>query len=257
MSDSTARNFAPRLRGNRLLALLALLAVVVSVGLFYWNGRSKVYVLRLGSGVELKYRKELVDIFCQEARQYDLEIEVQSMSHSADSIVKVAAGELDLAVVPAGLSLQKDNVRQVTVLDCEALQLFVRPEMIAGGLAALRGKRINLGSAGSGARILATEVLAFMGMKAVFDYQDEAYSYPDLIAMHPEKLPDAIFGLSPLPSPLGERLVQRYGYAMMELPFGAAMNLRKPAIEDVVVPAHTYGARPAVPDKELHTVGTW
>jgi len=59
-----------------------------------------------------------------------------------------------------------------------------------------------------------------------------------------------------LPSPLGERLVQEYGYHLMELPFGAAIGLRKPAIEDVVVPALTYGVRPAVPDKPLHTIGT-
>ena len=34
------------------------------------------------------------------------------------------------------------------------------------------------------------------------------------------------------------------------------MNLRKPAIEEVTVPASTYGAHPAVPHKPLHTVGS-
>jgi hypothetical protein len=123
-------------------------------------------------------------------------------------------------------------------------------------VAALKGKRLNLGSVGSGARIIAGEVLKFIGMRPDVDYHDLTYSYPELMALPPTEMPDGVFALSPLPSPLGERLVQQYGYRLLELPFGAAMNLRKPAIEDVVVPAHTYGASPSVPARPTHTVGT-
>lgn len=255
--DHVRQIVVPRLRENRLLAILALVAVAASVGFWIWNVRTQVHHLRLGAGVELKYRKDLLTILREEALGYDLMIEVEpSHSRAADSIAQVARGELDLAVVPAGLALQEDNVRQVAVLDCEPLQLFVRPGMVPNGVAALRGKRLGLGTPGSGVRFIAGEVLKFIGLKPDVDYQDVAYTYAELIAMPPERMPDALFSLSPLPSPLGERLVQQYGYHLMELPFGAAMNLRKPAIEDTVVPGHTYGADPAVPDKPLHTVGT-
>jgi len=237
--------------------VLALVAIAAAVGFWVWHVQTAVHELRVGAGVEIKYRQDMLPILCDEALQYDLKFQVQkSFSRSADSIAQVGSGELDLAVVPAGLAIHAENVRQVAVLDCEPLQLFVRPDMLAGGLASLRGKRLNLGSAGSGSRIIAGEVLKFIGMKPEIDYREEDYSYRELIALPREQMPDAVFTLSPLPSPLGERLVQQYGYHLLELPFGAAMNLRKPAIEDVVVPAHTYGAQPAVPAKPLHTVGT-
>jgi hypothetical protein len=54
---------------------------------------------------------------------------------------------------------------------------------------------------------------------------------------------------------LGERLARDYGYELMELPFGAAMALRHPSIEDTVVPAYTYGTKPPVPERPLHTLG--
>jgi len=50
----------PRFRGNSFLAAAAILAVAVSLGLLYWNSASKVYHLRLGAGVELKYRTDLL-----------------------------------------------------------------------------------------------------------------------------------------------------------------------------------------------------
>jgi TRAP-type uncharacterized transport system substrate-binding protein len=255
--EHVRRIVIPRIRENRLLAALALGAVAVSVSLWVWHLQAQVHQLRVAAGVEMKYRKELVSILCDEAKQYDLLFDVQQgHSRSADSITQVANGEMDLAMVPAGLALHDDHVRQVAVLDCEPLQLFVRAEIYAGGLAALKGKRLNLGAAGSGVRIIAGEVLKFIGVTAGVDYQETTYSYPELLAMPTEDLPDGIFSLSPLPSSMGERLVQKHGYRLLELPFGAAMNLRKPAIEDVTIPAHTYGAQPAVPERPLHTVGT-
>ena len=43
----------------------------------------------------------------------------------------------------------------------------------------------------------------------------------------PMAMPDAIFSLSPLPSPLGEKLVRQFGYQLLELPMGEALSLRK------------------------------
>ena len=245
----------PRLRSNYLLAVLALLALATAVGFWYWSSLNKVAQVTIGSGVELKYRGELVTILTEEAAESDLKVEVQSSGRSSDAVDRVNRGELDAATLPAGLGIKGDNVRQVALLDCEALHLFVRPELLAEGVAGLRGRSINLGSAGSGVRILAEDVMQFVGMKPGEDYLDTAYAYPELIKLRPESMPDAIFSLSPLPSPLGERLVHQYGYQLMELPFAEAMSLRKPFIEDTLVPANTYSVRPAVPQKSLRTLG--
>ena len=245
----------PYLRANRVLALLGMLALAVAVSFWVWNLKAKTFQLRLGAGIELKYRKDLIDILRQEAKAHDLLIAMQESPRSTESIARVSSGELDAAVVPAGLAVQDGNVRQVAVFDCEPLQLFVKSD-IYDGAATLRGKRVNLGAQGSGARILAGKVIEFMGLKAGVDFRDESFTFQELLAMPPQNMPDGIVALSPLPSPAGEQLVHKFGYHLMELPFGAALGLRYSTIEDVTVPAHTYGVDPAVPAAPLHTVGT-
>lgn len=254
-SSEMLRALRKRLAINRVLIALALAAIGVSIGLWWWNSRTGGHRLRLAAGVELMSRKGLVDSLVKEAAERNLQIEIQRRVRSADALEMVARHEIDAAVVPAGLSYQSEEIRQVAVFDRQPLQLFVRPDLLPQGIGGLRGKRINLGSPGSGVQVIARDVLAFVGLKAGEHYTEEGYSFPELIALPPEQMPDAVFALSPLPSPLGERLARVYGYQLLELPFGAAMALRRPSIEDTVVPAYSYGTWPPVPDRPLHTLG--
>ena len=249
----------PQLHGSLLLAVLTLVALGASAGFWYWSTMSKASRLTLASGVELKYRADMIGILQKEAEANELEIKVQPIRCTTDAIAQVDRGELDAVVIPAGLAVKAANVRQVAMLDCEALHLFVKPQVLEQGVAGLRGNRIYLGVPGSGVRIIAEEILNFIELRPGIDYQAEGYPFADLdklITTWPDALPDAIFGLSPLPSPLADKLVHQRGYQLMELPVGEAMALRKAYIEDLVIPANTYGVHPAVPEKPLHTVGT-
>jgi TRAP-type uncharacterized transport system substrate-binding protein len=254
LDDLPARS-ASRRRTAYLFAVLALLALAASAAFGYKGLTARVLHLTLGGGVELKYRAGMADVLCEEAAARDLMVQLQSAGPSAEAIQRVDRRELDAAIIPAGMALPAENVRQVTMLDCEALHLFVKPEVYQQGIAGLRGRSVHLGSQGSGVRTVAGEVLQFLGLKPGLDFRDASYTYQELVRLDPKMLPDAIFGLSPLPSPLGERLVRQHGYRLMELPFGEALALRKPHFEDVCIPGHTYCASPAVPDKPLHTVG--
>ena len=122
------------------------------------------------------------------------------------------------------------------------------------GLAGLRGHSIFLGPAGTGVRCVAEEVLEFVGLTGGKDFVVDARGYEELMKS-PDAMPDAIFSLSPLPSPLGEKLVRQFGYQLLELPMGEALSLRKPCFEDILIPADTYGASPAVPQKAIHSIG--
>ena len=140
------------------------------------------------------------------------------------------------------------------MLDCETLHLFVKPEIYERGLAGLRGRSIFMGPPGSASRCVAEEVLQFIGLSGGKDFIVDERPYGEMMKS-PDAMPDAIFSLSPLPSPLGERLVRQFGYQLLELPMGEALALRKPCFEDILIPADTYGASPAVPQKPIHSIG--
>ena len=140
------------------------------------------------------------------------------------------------------------------MLDCETLHLFVKPEICQQGLAGLRGRSIFMGPPGTGVRCVAEEILAFIGLTGGRDFVVDSRGYGELMKS-PDAMPDAIFNLSPLPSPLGEKLARQFGYQLLELPMGEALSLRKPCFEDILVPADAYSASPAVPQKQIHSIG--
>jgi hypothetical protein len=285
----------PLLQRGYLFAVMAVLALATAAGFWCWSSATRASHLTLAASVELNYRPDLPGILCEEAAANDLKIMMWSPPRttgdrassgrpprwipSLDAIEGVDSGKLDAAVVPAGLfdlsqtpverrpgrmdaaevpaglPVQKPNVRQVALLDCEAVHLFVRPEVCAQGVAGLWGKRLYLGAEGSGARVIAREILKFIKLAPGRDFQDIDFAFGNLRNLPRDALPDGIFSLSPLPSPLGERLVQ-FGYQLMELPCGEALALRHPYLEDTCIPANTYGVHPPVPEKRLHTVGT-
>ncbi len=249
----------PKQISRHVFAVLALAALAAALGLWYFFNQTTVENLKLGAGMELKYRQGLTDILCDEAQSKDLKIEIQWNHQAADVVQQVNQRELDAAIIPAALSAgtaqrSAENVRQVTMLDCQTLHLFVKPEMGEQGLAGLRGHSIFMGTAGTEVRCVAEEILNYVGLTGGKDFIVDSRGYVEIMKS-PDTMPDAIFSLSPLPSPLGEKLARQFGYQLLELPMGDAVSLRKPCYEDILIPADTYSVSPAVPQKPIHSIG--
>ena len=245
----------PKQMSRHVFALLALVALAAAVGLWYWFHQTSVESLKLGAGLELKYKDGMESIFCEEAIHCDLRIDLQKIRQPAEAIQQVSRRELDAAIIPAGLDVAAAEVCQVTMMDSQILHLFAKPEIAAQGLAGLSGHTVFLGPAGSGVRCVAGEILKYAGLAAGKDFVEDPRSYDALMKSSPGTMPDAVFSLSPLPSPMGDKLARQFGYQLVELPMGEAMGLRKPCFEDVLVPAAAYAAAPTVPARPLHTIG--
>ena len=169
---------------------------------------------------------------------------------------KVAAGELDVAMTLGDFDIPDEHLRQVAVLNSEAMHLFVRPELVAGGLIGLRGHTLSLSIEGSNTNKMSHRMLEFVGMLPGRDYTEVDFAHNELIDLPAEKIPDGVFLISSLPSgEIGDRLVHQLGYRLMELPFGDALALRNPSLHDTVIPAFSYGIDPPVPERPLHTLG--
>src|SRR5208283_2913614 len=105
----------PKQINRHIFAVLALLALGAAVGLWFLVNRTTVETLKLGAGMELKFRQGWTDILCDEAEHQHLKIEIQWHPHPLDAIQQVNQHELDAAIIPAGLSVPAKEVRQVTM----------------------------------------------------------------------------------------------------------------------------------------------
>ena len=195
---------------------------------------------------------------------------------------KLNAGKIQFAMIQGGLDLSRHpDLRQAAALNVEPLHLLVKEELheaVSRRLDALKGKRIQLGSGPNtvGHR-LALEILAFAGLKAgsptaLGDFTADRGT--DLVReRRHDRLPDAVFIVSALPSATVSHLVTEQHYRLVALPFARAFTLgalsdaaNKPRPDDTAhllkdrvvattIPAYTYRLIPPVPEADLPTFG--
>ena len=271
--------FGKRLRDG-LLAILGVLALCLAAFFALYDRWERPVRLRMTAGQEGGTRHRIAQALQREAARRALAIELQAMAGSEEALQAVESGRVDAALVQGGLDMvYHPDLRQVAVLHVEPLHLLVKEEIhrtVARNLAGLRGKVVNLGERGSGTYSLATEVMAFSGLRAGIDYTERTHSYADLEReTEGSRLPDAVFSVSTLPSPIVRHLVTKHHYRLMSLPFREAFVLgaldqdhalphpRETAtridrryVYDATIPAFAYEIEPGVPPEAIHTLGT-
>jgi TRAP transporter TAXI family solute receptor len=246
--------FQRYIKRNRRFALAGIVVLLVGAVVWFHDNGPAAWGLTMTGGDELGARHQLATILAHEVQPAGVTITVRPTQGSEEAMAMVDAGTLDMALVQGGLTVGP-NVRQVAALYPEPLHLLVRADLAPLGIPGLVGKRVNLGSKGSGTRQLATTVLAFAGLTPGRDFVDESSGYEALRAMPPEDLPDALFAVLSIPADLATWFVRERGYHLIEIPFAEALAYRDFRISSARIPLMTYSVNPPVPDRDLQTVG--
>ncbi len=265
------RRHRGRLLGWLALASFVMLALILIR--FLYLPRSVLVTMSSGN-TEGTIHQFLLSL-AHDAAQSELDIEPVITTGSLESLKRVDSGQLDFAIVQGGSDMdQYRNVRQVGVLSVGPVHLLIKQEYHTNVLDDLRnliGRTINLGSGKrTGTYWLSQEILEFAGLVHT-DYRPLAMTSEELRGEDErERLPDAIFISTMPPSELVHRLVVRFGYRLVPLPFGDAFRLtalqeigghsppdeiRREHIVDSTIPAYTYQTSPPVPPQTIATLG--
>jgi TRAP-type uncharacterized transport system substrate-binding protein len=265
--------------------IAALLALLYAGFLYFHTPSQKHFRLSMTAGNPIGMRHQLAERLQIEARRGGIKLELQPSRGSEQALDWVNDRKVDVALVQGGLaSSTRPNVRQVATLHIEPMHLVVKKELSGNGsfsMLSLRGKSIDLEQVGSGTHSLALAILEFVGLKPL--ERDPVNGYIPLTLdrqklleeQDANRLPDAIFLVTTLPSTTTRFLVTRHNYRLVPLPFAEALALEaldNPAgrdeplagqerivlsrLQSTTIPAYTYSIEPAVPDKPLPTLGT-
>ena len=272
--------FGKRVRDG-LLAILGVSALGLAAFVALHQPWEQPVRLRMTAGQEDGTRHRIAQSLQREAAHRAISIELQAMAGSEDALQAMESGRVDAAFVQGGLDMiDHSGLRQVAALHVEPLHLLVKETTygaVTRNLGGLRGKVVNLGDHGSGTYLLASEVMTFAGLRAGIDYTESTYSYTDLEReTDGSRLPDAVFTVSTLPSPVARHLVTKHHYRLASLPFceafalGAldedhalpdppgqrASRIDRRRVYDARIPAFAYEIEPGVPLEAIHTLGT-
>jgi len=270
-------------RFQKDLGLTAVALCLIAMGIYYWFGTSgqSLITMKLTAGDGSGLRHRLATEFSREASKSGIQIIVEPTEGSESALEKLSLGEFDIALVQGGLKSDSSSpIRQISALHIEPLHLLVKSELQRAirekGLSQLAGHKVNLGSLGSGTHSLATEVLQFAGLRpegkaGLASYRPNFLTYTELLKADLGELPDAVFMVSTLPSPVADFLTDQHGFGMVPLLFGEALALEafselgtipiagsvdKQHIYTTTIPAFTYSVEPASPPDLLQTIGT-
>lgn len=232
------------------------LLVLALVGLgasFLYDLLPHQYALRMTGGDIMSNRHFLARLLQKEAANNGVAITLDPMSGSKEALIAVDEGRLDMAVILDGLENKYPNVSHVAYIGPEPLHLLVQPHIKE--ISDLVGKRVNLGSLQGGTRIVAKQVLEFSALEAGIQYVETNYSSEELLQKRADKLPDAVIIAAFAPSDAVEYLVKERGFVLLEIPFPPSLALRLGWVADSKILAYTYNVRPAIPSRDLRTVG--
>ena len=256
-ADKILTAFLAKLQKNVLirkaLALLLVLALLGIAGYFIYEIIPRQYNQTITGGEILSNRHYLARKLQEQAAKQGVNLTIKPTAGSQDALQLLNEGKLDFAFIQGGLDLHFANVVHVATIEPELLHFLVRPEI--KDISGLNGKRINLGSRLGGTRIVSKQILTFSGLNEGINYVETNISTEELLSMQPQRMPDAIVITSFAPSDIADYLVKERGYTLLELPFPASMALRLGWVADSKILAYMYNVQPAVPAKDIKTVG--
>src|SRR5262245_5540319 len=190
--------------------LAALSALGLALFAYYHAPRQGRHEFRMTAGDAHGTRHQIAQALRGNAHSRGLQLEIEETAGSEAALDRVNAHSLDVALVQGGLRVEdRPDIRQVATLQIEPLHLLVKKELadlVSANMTALDGKKVNLGSVGSGTHSLATEVLAFAGLRPHQPGHAGGYVAMTLgrqqLAAEKDRnqLPDAVFLVSSLPS---------------------------------------------------------
>lgn len=264
-----------------VLAILGLGALALAVFFAFRKPDDRPVRLRMTAGQEGGTRHRVAQALRQEASHHAILIDLRPTDGSDDALTAMETGQVDAALVQGGIQMgHHPALRQVAALHIEPLHLLVKEEFhrgLAGSLAGLRGKVVNLGRRGSGTYLLASEVMTFSGLRPKIDFVESNKSYVELEGeADRNRLPDAVFTVSTLPSPVARHLVTKHRFRLVSLPFHEAFALGtldeehalaelsgssreridRRHVHDASIPAFAYEFEPGVPPEAIHSLGT-
>lgn len=238
----------------RALVLLVMGALAIAAISLWVAVRERRDEIRLAAGDPRGRRAEIARALRDEAARHQLDVVIVDTSGSEDSLARVERREVDVALVQGGLDGNED-VREVAPLVLEPLHLLVRSDLELYDLEDLRGRRLMLAPQQSGTRALALDLLELAGI-GEGDFTEVTMTYAELEEAEEATLPEAIFHVSSMPSPVAEDLLRDRGYELMPIPYASAMAIRDVFVSPGVIPMYAYGALPPTPRADVPTIST-
>jgi TRAP transporter TAXI family solute receptor len=245
----TKVNFNGLMRAGLAVISLGLIAFPVIV----WMQQSKTVTLTLAAGARGGESYILGNALKRVVERHypKVRIDLLETGGTVENLRMLDSGRAQLAAAQSDV-LPGPRARAVAVLYNDAFQLLVPADSPLKSFVALRGRRIALAPSGGQFQSFLRVAEHFGLHPGDFQFVGTTDERADEAFLKGEA--DAIFRVRALGNPSIRRLVRSDKVRFLRIEHAAAMKIKYPSFQNVVIPEGSYLGDPAVPAEDIPTV---
>ena len=243
----------------RRIPLHSLVCTIVLIGVSSCSRQSDR--ITISSGTTSGYYNRLAQQIGVSA-QNTVGVDVQNLSSegSGQNLQRLLDRQADFALVQLDVVtevMRQGKVQAVAILANEPIHVIARSDSKARSLTDLAGKRVGMGSQGSGIRFTADHLMTAIGLKVRVDNSSFDQVFERLAT---RQVDAAIYvGSVGASEKLRQRLASNRALRLLPLPPEVInyLVIRDPgAYQAATIPTGTYAVRPAIPAQDIPTLST-
>lgn len=190
--------------------------------------------------------------YAEDLAARDVEVEVIPSEGSASNLDLLKSGRADAAIVQTGLAdlLGSEGLRSLGAVYFEPIWVFHRSDLGISGLGDLAGLRVAIGPEGSGARLLATELLEDFGVGDAA-FEAVALGGADAAAALEAGDADAAILVSGVGAEWVARLIASPEVRLLPMTRAPALSRRHPHLDQVTLHAGVIDPAEDVPAEDV------
>lgn len=213
--------------------------------------------VRLATGQENSAYETFGKRYAEELKRDDITVTVQRSLGSTENLERLRSGAADIAFVQSGSTSEEEaaqlGLASLGSLFTEPVWLFLRAEVKATNLTALRGLKINLGPEGTGVPNLFRQVLAVNGVEPSQLTIGALENTPATVELLAGRIDGLVFSSAP-EAPLIQMLLQTPGIRLFNFDQAEAYTRRLPFLTHVVLPRGIVDLGRDIPAQDYHLI---
>jgi len=213
--------------------------------------------VRLATGQENSAYETFGKRYAQALERDDIAVALQPTLGSKENLERLRRGEVDIAFVQSGSTGEEEaaglGLASLGSLFTEPVWLFLREDVKATNLTALRGLRINLGPEGTGVPNLFRQILAVNGVEPKELRIGALENTPATVELLAGRIDGLVFSSAP-EAPLIQMLLQTPGIRLFNFSQAEAYTRRLPFLTHVTLPRGIVDLGRDIPAQDYHLI---
>lgn len=239
----------------KVWGLIVLIVVAGFVVTYQYVGAPPPKSVRIATGANTGAYFAFAQRYARSLASDGIDLEIVPTAGSVENFSLLRSGKVSIALVQGGSATEEDKkeLQSLGSLFLEPLWIFAHAQKPVSRFADLKGRRIGVGSEGSGTYLLATQVLAAAGIDASNSTLVSGDSATALAELARGSLDAACFVVSPM-SPLIREIFARGEFHLVDFERAAAYGRWFPFLIPVTLPEGVLDLKRNLPPRDATLV---